>query len=97
MRPSREFHLGDKLRIGPSGVLGVGPGDGDEGRSVGPDALERCHDGSAELDAPSRADRARVYQLTRLIVPDQKRPEVQSAAGLILVEYSLRQCLPSQQ
>jgi hypothetical protein len=25
-RPLREFHLGDKLRLGPSGVFGVWPG-----------------------------------------------------------------------
>jgi hypothetical protein len=39
-RPSSEFNLGDKLRLGPSGVFGVRPGDGDEWRSIAPDALE---------------------------------------------------------
>jgi hypothetical protein len=47
--PGREFHLGDKLRLGPSGILGVPSGDGDEGRGVSRYALESF----AVIDRPS--------------------------------------------
>ena len=72
--PCREFNLGDKLRLGPSGVLRVWPGYGDKGRGVGPGALSLRQGRSTELDRPAGADGAGIDQITTVVVADQPEP-----------------------
>jgi hypothetical protein len=93
--PCRELNLGHKPRFGPSGIFSVRPGDGDEWRSVGPDALELRHDGAAKLDTPAGADAARIDQFSAVAIADQERVQsrLSGLATTLVSSWTFRSAL----